>query len=281
MTTFHVPIEDELGDVLEKAMRHAGLNEEALAASARVPADRIRDAIDYRSELDPAEVRRLASALHLNEVGCCAMGCGMYPLPEIGALPFCLYPLHMTHGIGVANAYLVAETGSSRAVLFDLGPGDDALRAVWPPKITGVDAVLLTHLETEHPGGLCGGAARFGGAKIYCPAGAPVPCGIPMKDGASVAVGSIEITALATPGHASAHNCYSVRSRLAKTGRALLVSGDLLFAGSVGGGYHCPRELRKHLLRVLGLLPPDSVIAPGHGPLTTVENEKRYNPFIV
>ncbi len=63
-------------------------------------------------------------------------------------------------------------------------------------------------------------------------------------------------------------------------GRPLLVSGDLIFAGSAGGGYFCHRQLHTHLRRVLGAVPPSTVIAPGHGPLTTVENELRYNPFL-
>src|ERR1043166_6725758 len=130
-TTTSVPLEDELGDVLDKAMRRAGLNDESLAARTGVPAGRILDAIDYRSELTAEELRRLAAALGLNEVGLCALAAGSYPQPEIGPLPFCVWPLRMPHGIGVVNAYLVGECGSSRAVLFDTGAGLMAPDAVW------------------------------------------------------------------------------------------------------------------------------------------------------
>ncbi len=102
--TTTVPLEDELGDVLDKAMRRAGLTDESLAARTGVRAGRILDAIDYRSELTTDEVRKLAAALGLNEVGLCALAAGSYPQPEIGALPFCVWPLRMPHGIGVVNA---------------------------------------------------------------------------------------------------------------------------------------------------------------------------------
>src|SRR5471032_1324889 len=160
-TTTSVPLEDELGDVLDKAMRRAGLNDESLAARTGIRAGRILDAIDYRSELTSDEVRKLAAVLGLNEVGLCALAAGSYPQPEIAALPFCVWPLRMPHGIGVVNAYLIGECGSSNAVLFDTGAGLMALDAVWPRAVTAVDAVFLTHVEAEHAGGLCDVVARF------------------------------------------------------------------------------------------------------------------------
>ena len=281
MSNLTVPLEDELGDVLEKAMRQAGLPEEALAALTGVPTAKILDAIDYRPDLSSADLRRLAAALGLNEIGLCALGCGQYPLPEAAALPFCVYPLRMRHGIGFANAYLVADCGSSHGILFDTGPGIDALAAEWPAAIKTVDAVFLTHAEREHTGGLCEVVARFGLPAAFCPAGARVPCGQAMGEGERKSFDRFEVTALSTPGHVSAHNCYLVTAPSARSGGSLLVSGDLIFAGSVGGGYFSHRQLAAHLRRVLDAVPPQTVIAPGHGPLTTAENELRYNPFIV
>jgi len=107
-----------------------------------------------------------------------------------------------------------------------------------------------------------------------------VPCGQAMGEGEKRQHGPLEVTALSTPGHASAHNCYLVTAPSAQHGGALLISGDLIFAGSVGGGYFCHRQLATHLRRVLAAVPPQTVIAPGHGPLTTAENELRYNPFV-
>src|SRR5688500_10551868 len=64
-----VELEDELGDVLEKAMRRAGLTPEAVAGRAGVSFVKIRDAVDYRSDLSGDELRRIATVLALNEVG--------------------------------------------------------------------------------------------------------------------------------------------------------------------------------------------------------------------
>jgi glyoxylase-like metal-dependent hydrolase (beta-lactamase superfamily II) len=89
------------------------------------------------------------------------------------------------------------------------------------------------------------------------------------------------VSVLSTPGHASAHNCYWVRVPGVRSSRSLLISGDLVFAGSAGGGYFCQQQLQCQLRRVFDGLPPSTIIAPGHGPMTTVENELRFNPFLL
>lgn len=263
-------------------MRRAGLNEEALGDRASVAPNRILDAINYRSELTGAELCRLAAALGLNEIGLCALGCGHYPLPRMTTLPFAVYPLRMRHGIGVANAYLVAETGSSLGVLFDTGPSIESLAAAWPLPIRAVNAVFLSHVETEHAGGLCDVVERFGVPAAYCPEGATAACTEPIGEGRQLRFGGLRVTAFSTPGHAFAHNCYLVESEAATEADSagLLMSGDLFFAGSVGGAHFCQHRLAANLRRMLEAVPPQTVVAPGHGPMTTAENELRYNPFV-
>jgi glyoxylase-like metal-dependent hydrolase (beta-lactamase superfamily II) len=262
-------------------MGRTHVNPEELAVRTGVAMGKIRDAIDYRSDLTCDELRRLALALGLNEVGLCALGSGQYPKPEIGALPFCVWPLRMPHGIGVANAYVVAECGASHGLLFDTGAGIDALSSVWPAAIRQIDAVFLTHVEPEHAGGLCDVVARFNIPAAFVPLGAMAPCARSVGEGETKSCGDLEVLVFSTPGHAAAHNCYLVRSARAREQDALLVSGDLVFAGSVGGAYFSAEQLHSSLRRMLGTVPPRTVIAPGHGPLTTVENELRYNPFAV
>jgi hydroxyacylglutathione hydrolase len=278
--TLQIPLEDELGDVLEKAMSCARLTPEDLAEISGVPVSGILDAIDYRPELSPSECGRLAAALGLNEVGLCALASGKYPLPDSKGLPFSVWPLRMTYGIGVVNAYVVAGVDSDRGLLFDTGPGGAELESGWPQAIRGIEAVFITHVEAEHAGGLRHAVDRFRASNAYIPLGAKAPLGSPMGEGDSVQVGPLKVTAFRTPGHCATHNCYHIESTSIPGARSLLVSGDLIFAGSAGGPYFCQRQLRAHLRRVLAAVPPDTVVAPGHGPMTTAANELRYNPFV-
>jgi glyoxylase-like metal-dependent hydrolase (beta-lactamase superfamily II) len=277
----YAPLEDELGDVLEKAMRHSGLTEQALAERSAVTAEKIRDAVDYRYDLTASEIRRLATTLELNEIGLTAIAQGRYPLPEIAGLPFCLYPLRFPHGIGVANAYIVADCSLSTGVLFDTGTDYFKLRRVWPKNIKKLEAIFITHGETEHIGGLSELRASEGNIPVFCPEGKSVEGAVALGEGARLTFGRLEVQALKTPGHCESHNCYIVTVPSAPTSAPLLVSGDTLFAGSTGTAFFCRQKLATNLHRMMDQLPDNTVVAPGHGPLTTIKNERRFNPFVV
>ncbi len=273
-------LEDELGDVLEKAARHAGLGLDRVAAAADVELGRIQDALDYRSDLTVSELGRLADVLGLNEVGLCALAQDAYPRPEMGGLPFCLYPLRMPFGTGVANAYLVSAGCDETAVLFDTGASGAELLRVWPARIRRVAAVFVTHYEAEHIGGLDEVMARFGLAHFYGPPTGRWPRCLGLGEGQVVEVAGVQVTAWHTPGHAAEHACYLVAASPRSARRELAVTGDLIFAGSLGGGYYCCQRQLRHARRVLDQLPDDALIAPGHGPLSTAGNERRFNPFL-
>jgi hydroxyacylglutathione hydrolase len=277
------PLEDELGDVLDKALLREGLTAAELAERVGVDSGRIRDVVDYRGALSAEEIRRIAEALNLNPVGLAAVAGGRYPLPEVRGLPFCLYPLRTPHGIGVANAYIVADCASDAGLLFDCGTDAGALRRVWPGRIARLEAVFLTHHETEHAGGLPEVRARFPGLPIFGPAGAARGDGslIVPQDGAVLHFSGCEVRVWHTPGHVENHLCYVVTAQRAHTRSPLFISGDLLFAGSIGGSYFCPQRLSTSLRRVFDELPGDTIIAPGHGPLTTIKNERAFNPFVL
>lgn len=277
-----IPLEDELGDVIEKALRHADLNEEQLAARSGVAVEKIHNAEDYRyDDLTADDLHRLAGALRLNEVGFRALAAGRYPRPRIAGLPFCVHTLRMPFGVGVVNAYAVVNCSTGAGVLFDAGADFGSLECVWPAAVTRIEAVFLTHPEAEHIGGVSGVLDRHSLAAFYGPRGIrPGRDYWPLGEGETAVVADYQITAFSTPGHAAEHNCYLVRPKGVPKARALLISGDLIFAGSLGGGYFSCRQLQENARRIIGALPPNTVIAPGHGPMTTVANERKYNPFL-
>jgi len=277
----YAPLEDELGDVLDKAMRHSGMSEHVLAERASVSTDKILDAIDYRYDLTADEIRRLATALELNETGIAALAQGHYPLPAIAGLPFCLYPLRFPHGIGVANAYIVADCCRDSGVLFDTGIDYFQLKRVWPKSIKKIEAIFITHAETEHIGGLSDLVAAEGKIPIFCPEGKCFDGAVSVGEGTRLSFGRLEVQVLRTPGHCESHNCYVVTSPGAASAAPLLISGDTLFAGSIGTAFFCKQRLVANLRRLLEQMPENTVVAPGHGPLTTIKNERRFNPFVV
>ena len=272
-------LEDELGDVIEKAARHAALTTENLATAAKVDLSRIQDALDYRPELTQAELGRLAAVLGLNEVGLNALAQGAYPTAKLGGLPFIVHPLRMPFGVGVANAYVVS-TGGDTAILFDTGASHAELHRAWPARIQQIESVYVTHYEAEHIGGLEVVLQETGLDHFYGPPSGRWTRCRGLGEGETLQYDRISVTAFNTPGHAAEHNCYLIRDTTGAKGPALLISGDLIFAGSLGGGYFCCQRQLTHSRRIMGLLADDTIIAPGHGPLTTAANERRFNPFL-
>ena len=105
----------------------------------------------------------------------------------------------------------------------------------------------------------------------------PPPLGGYLKDGDTVTFGHSELQVIAVPGHSPGGLCYYSRED------KLLVAGDVLFAGSVGradlpGGN--AEALIAGIKSRLMVLPEDTAVIAGHGPMTTIGEEKRYNPFL-
>ena len=114
-----------------------------------------------------------------------------------------------------------------------------------------------------------GGAAWFG--LTYAQSPSPT---IDLTDGDELEVGNLHIQVLATPGHTPGGVCFYVPEEHA------LITGDTLFANSVGrtdlpGGD--PRALTESLKRLLAL-PPETIVHPGHGPSSTLAQERQHNP---
>jgi glyoxylase-like metal-dependent hydrolase (beta-lactamase superfamily II) len=94
-----------------------------------------------------------------------------------------------------------------------------------------------------------------------------------VQDGDTIAAGGVELDVIHTPGHTPGSICL--------LGGGVLLSGDTLFAGSIGrtdfpGGDMA--SMRRSIVR-LASLPDETRVCPGHGPETTIGRERRVNPF--
>jgi glyoxylase-like metal-dependent hydrolase (beta-lactamase superfamily II) len=101
-----------------------------------------------------------------------------------------------------------------------------------------------------------------------------------LTDGASLEIAGMTFTADHAPGHTPGSTAF----RMMQTGaEPLMLSGDLLFAGSIGrtdlpGGDHA--AMLSSLARVVLTQPDDMLVLPGHGETTTIGAERRMNPFL-
>jgi hydroxyacylglutathione hydrolase len=272
------PLEDELGDVLEKAMKVSGLREDQLAARTGIDVNRIKDALLYRYDFSSRELGVLAAALGLNEVGLRALAEERFPQPETGGLPFRLHVLSMPYGVGVVNAYIVARCDAPAAILFDSGCCARELAQAWPAEVQRLCGHFVTHWDSDHSGGCRETMARFG---LSCCLGpGPAREGVRvLAEAEKLEIGGLTITVCSTPGHTREHYCYLVGRTDRPETRQVLFSGDLFFCGSIGGGYFDTGAVLKHARDLWRRLPGETIVAPGHGPLTTIATEREFNPF--
>jgi glyoxylase-like metal-dependent hydrolase (beta-lactamase superfamily II) len=137
-----------------------------------------------------------------------------------------------------------------------------------------LDSVFLTHTHEDHIADLDRLVAATG-APVYVSEREPHSAAKPFPDGANFKLGGLAIGTLPTWGHSPGGTSYVV------TGLAhpLAVVGDALFASSMGGSRDTYAEQYRHNVEKILTLPEDTVLACGHGPLTTVGQEKAHNPF--
>ncbi|MGL6094258.1 MAG: MBL fold metallo-hydrolase [Fimbriiglobus sp.] len=197
------------------------------------------------------------------------------------------------------NSYVLWADGSPAAVVVDPGFEPDAILAVLRNENLGVAAILNTHGHVDHIAGNRAVKAAFPAAPIVIGPGDAAMLTDPMRnlsgkwgfhitsppadrlvsEGDTLEFAGLTFAVLDVPGHSPGHVVFVVHA----AEPVLVVGGDVLFAGSVGrtdfpGGSF--EQLKAGIHGKLWPLPDAATVLPGHGPTTTIGEEKRTNPFV-
>ena len=134
--------------------------------------------------------------------------------------------------------------------------------------------ILLTHAHSDHVADLPR-LREETGAQVFAPVRESVPGAELIEEGKRLRLGTIDIEARLTWGHSPGGMTYVVTG----LARPIAIVGDSLFAGSMGGGNVSYGDAVRNNLEKILVLPDDTIICPGHGPMTSVGEEKKHNPF--
>lgn len=266
-----IPLEDNVGDIIGKAQRGLRISDTELAEKARVSSQKIRAL--RGGEFDELTLLRIAGVLGLAARPLCELAKGEWHPSKIderdGVAQFNTH----YHDMAV-NAYLAWDPSSGTAAVFDTGADcGEMLRFANRHKLN-VQLILLTHAHADHVADLPQ-LREETGADVFTPAREPVPGAEPIEEGKRFRLGNLKIDTRLTWGHSQGGMTYVVTG----LDRPIAIVGDSLFAGSMGGGNVSYQDALRNNLEKILTLPDETIICPGHGPMTTVGEEKVHNPF--
>lgn len=206
-------------------------------------------------------------------------------------------------GLFQCNCVVLGDESTREAVVIDPGDEIDAIREVLDHHRLNLRATLHTHGHLDHIGA-AGQLKRERGCRIHIhegdlplwrnfptqaamfgvqAEGLPEPDGF-VRGGETIAIGSgISLEVVETPGHTPGSVCFRLADAAPGAPSGVLFSGDTLFWKGIGrtdlwGGDY-PTILASIRKRIF-TLPEDVLVHPGHGPVTSVHDEKRSNPFL-
>jgi hydroxyacylglutathione hydrolase len=270
-----IPLEDSFLDIVRKALSYgqmaAKIGDQALATQSKIPIEIWRQL--KNGIWDETYGPRAAAFLGLNARALSEIAHESWHPGEIAIsnLYQCVTPFSPTS----VNAYVFWNPASHDALIVDTGMDATPILDFIRQKNLTVKMILLTHGDGDHVFEL-DRLMEITSAPAFIHAREHLSGTLPIEEGSELILGNWKIHVLETPGHTAGGVTYLIRD----TQPWLAFTGDAIMAGTMGkvrGDFAMAcRVLREKILA----LPEDTILAPGHGPLTTVGGEKRHNPFL-
>ena len=186
-----------------------------------------------------------------------------------------LKQFNLPFGDMLVNVYVIWEQASKNAWVFDTGPMAQSVLDFIEDEGLKVNAIFLTHTHRDHIACLDELKEKTGNSTVYVHELEALYGCESITEGFSYKCGSLSLNALHTHGHALGGMTYVIDG----LDRPVAIVGDAIFAGSMGGGMVSYEDALRTNREKIMTLPEETILCPGHGPMTTVQEEKKNNPF--
>lgn len=270
-------LEDHFGDIIRKARSRSGVSPAVAAQAAGLSESELAALEDSGDVPARINVGELARVLGLDPRKLQGIAGGWLPEKQDLALWRELRCLTTTDGGMAVNCYVAWDEVSREAALFDTGWQAEIICRTIEENQLDLRHIFITHSHGDHIAALEEVRSRFPKARLHTSA---KDARVEHRNRANdfIHLGSLRITNRDTPGHAEDGTTYVIGTWPEDAPHVAIV-GDAIFAGSMGRGNQSWELARDKVRHQILSLPPATLICPGHGPLTTVAEEKAHNPF--
>jgi glyoxylase-like metal-dependent hydrolase (beta-lactamase superfamily II) len=269
-------LEDHVGDILRKAREAGNISLEAVAQAAGITASALQQLEESGTVPSGLNFQAIGKLVALDGAKLERVAKGWLPAPvDLGNWRE-LRVVTTTKQYSV-NAFVVWDEVTREAAVFDTGWDAAPLLALIAENELQLKHVFITHTHDDHMAGL--GKIREAHPKVRLHSSAKgAPPDQRNRANDFIHLGSLRITHRDTPGHAEDGVTYII-GNFSEDAPNVAIVGDCIFAGSMGRGFQGADLLKQKVREQILTLPGPTLICPGHGPLTTVEQEKANNPF--
>jgi hydroxyacylglutathione hydrolase len=270
-------LEDTFGDITRKAMAGSGISVDAVASRTGIAAKRLQEFLSDAQPPTEDEARAIAAELKLDGGKLTDIALGRWKPKERDLDARFDHQINKPHP---SNGYFII-LGEQRVAAF-VDPGGRPSNIVGTLRRSPVSLkyILITHKHADHVDALADVRRAFPEARVVVhrldqpSLGDRARDAIGINDGDTLPFGDGEFRLLHTPGHTDGSSCFIYEANV--------FTGDTLFAGSIGrifGERFGYQDLLHNASSKIFSLPDDTVVFPGHGPPSTIGEERDHNPF--
>jgi hydroxyacylglutathione hydrolase len=270
-------LEDHLGDILRKGREAKGIAVSTAGQAAGMSEAAYATLEETGRPAGPIPFAAVGPALGLDGAKLERIAKGWLPAkPDLSLWRELRQITTKANGIEV-HCYLVWDEVSRDAALFDTGWDAAPIFKLIEENGLALRHLFLTHLDDDHVAAMAAVREKF--PKLHLHSNSKhAPPQHRNRANDFLHLGSLRLTNRDTPGHAEEGVTYIIGT-LPEDAAHVAVVGDAIFAGSIGSGKQSWDLARQKVREQIFSLPDETLLCPGHGPLTTVGEEKANNPF--
>lgn len=270
-------LEDHLGDIIHKARLMNSVSAGAAAKAAGLTEAGFSQLEADGQTTETMNITALATLIGLNADKLLNIAEGWLPTqPDLSTWRELRTFTTTAEGITV-NCYLIWDEATHEAALFDTGWEAQPILECIAANQLRLSHLFITHSHRDHVVELGTVRAAHSKARVHTNS-RHAPLEQRNKPNEISQLGGLRITYRETPGHAEDGVTYLVGNWPDDAPHVAIV-GDAIFAGSMGRGNQSWELARRKVREEILSLPESTLICPGHGPVTTVKEQREHNPF--